>query len=143
MAPDPNATYSGPPVREMLATHTLAREIINRHDDPCPILDGSELELLKDYVMDTSPVHAQNLLQQRQMTDDKGGQLGGGAMDKQSLVGYLIARNLDFEKRGEAAAQGPGSGRGLLDEEIALLKNWFQKGAAEERIMACKEGQHT
>lgn len=140
MSPDPNAPWTGPAAKDMLATHTLAQEIINRHDDPCPVLGGSELELLRDYVMDASPAHALELLKDRGMIDEEGDRLGLRAQGKNSLIGYCIVRNLDVERRGDAA-KGPGFGTALNSEEIDLLRDWFRKGAAEERIEGWKEGR--
>ncbi|KAG4418508.1 hypothetical protein IFR04_008402 [Cadophora malorum] len=42
--------YTGPSAREMFDTHTLSKEIIARANDPEPVLDASELALLKRYV---------------------------------------------------------------------------------------------
>lgn len=36
------------------SSHTLAAEIISRHNDACPILDSRELELLRRFCADPS-----------------------------------------------------------------------------------------
>ena len=48
------AEYTGPTVATMVRTHTLAAEIIARHNDPCSVLDNSELRLLRRFVADPS-----------------------------------------------------------------------------------------
>jgi hypothetical protein len=47
-------TYSGPSAHDMIQNHTLAKEIIARSNDPGPVLDASELALLKRFVADPS-----------------------------------------------------------------------------------------
>jgi hypothetical protein len=128
MAPDPNAPWTGPDARTMLQTHTLAHEIITRHDDPCPVLGGSELFLLQDYIADPTASNGAKILAEHGMTDHESDRAGNGAMNKNSLVGYVIARE--------------GEGEILLNEdEKAALRQWFADGKAKERIEDWKEGR--
>lgn len=117
----------------MLANHTIAQEIIDRHDDPCPILDGKSLAFLQDYVMDASAAHGRELLNARQVMGADEKEVGAQATAKDGcLVEFLIERNLD------AGNNGPG--KGLTGEEIESLKQWFQSGGAQERIQGWKAG---
>ncbi|KAK1993164.1 hypothetical protein LX36DRAFT_661753 [Colletotrichum falcatum] len=47
-------TYTGPSAAEMLANHTLGKEIISRNNDAEPVLDSEELALLEQFVNDPS-----------------------------------------------------------------------------------------
>ncbi|KAJ0309266.1 hypothetical protein COL5a_012180 [Colletotrichum fioriniae] len=100
-----SAPYTGPSPREMIESHTLAQEIINRNNDACPILDSDELSLLFDFVKD--PSQARAILETRGLADDptKSG----------SLVAYVIS----LHGTDKAA---------LTDEEIQILKRWFENG---------------
>ncbi|KAM0526253.1 hypothetical protein ACHAPS_003985 [Verticillium nonalfalfae] len=49
-----STAYTGPSGAEMMANHTLAHEIIARNNDPEPVLDVEELNLLEHYVKDPS-----------------------------------------------------------------------------------------
>ncbi|KAL2878566.1 hypothetical protein SGCOL_006036 [Colletotrichum sp. CLE4] len=100
-----SAPYTGPSPREMIESHTLAQEIINRNNDACPILDSDELSLLSDFVKD--PSQARALLETRGLTDEptKSG----------SLVAYVIS----LHGTDKAA---------LTDDEIKILKEWFENG---------------
>jgi hypothetical protein len=62
------------------SSHTLAAEIIARHNDACPILDSSELELLHRFCAD--------LLRKRQCCVTAKAQSAHG-----SLAGFAIARH--------------------------------------------------
>ena len=110
MAPVPGAPWTGPSTSEMLRTHTLAHEVITRHDDPCPVFDGSELAYLQTWLDDTSTKNA-----------------GAVPANQHSLVGHIIAR----ESQGEIL---------LDENEKAALRQWFAEGKAEERIRAWKLG---
>ncbi|KAF9875579.1 hypothetical protein CkaCkLH20_06960 [Colletotrichum karsti] len=98
-----SAPYTGPSPRHMIDTHTLAQEIINRNNDPCPILDENELSLLSQFVAD--PSQARALLEARGLSQEptKSG----------SLVAYVISLH-DTDKAA------------LTDGEIKLLKEWFE-----------------
>ena len=47
-------TYTGPSVREMLESPTMALEIIARANNPQPVLGDKELAILRRFCMDTS-----------------------------------------------------------------------------------------
>ncbi|KAI8936884.1 hypothetical protein NX059_006120 [Plenodomus lindquistii] len=107
-----NAPYTGPSVPEMLATHTLARNIIGYYDHPTSdrILDDTEMNLLYRFVAKPT-LETRNAILTEQGIDGSAAEMPKG---DQSLVAYLI-----FEH---------GEGRqGMLNEgEIELLKGWFE-----------------
>ncbi|KAK1731281.1 uncharacterized protein BDZ83DRAFT_746681 [Colletotrichum acutatum] len=100
-----SAPYTGPSPREMIESHTLAQEIINRNNDACPILDSDELSLLFDFVKD--PSQARSLLETR------------GLADEPTKTGSLVAYVISLHGTNNAA---------LTDEEIQMLNQWFQNG---------------
>jgi hypothetical protein len=118
MAPIAGAPWTGPSTATMLQSHTLAHEIIARHDDPCPVLDGAELALLHDYLCVSADI-ATGVQRARQAEMSVG---------LNSLVAFVIRR----EMLGEV----------LLDDgEKAVLRGWFAAGSAEERIREWREGE--
>lgn len=102
-----------PTVRDMIATHTLASEIINRHDTEDSILDDSEMSLLRQWCL--SPGNAKIILEERGMLDATGTQPGAVANEtKGSLAGYCIATY--------------GSDRSALTEdEFGILQSYFRQ----------------
>ncbi|KAK1509825.1 uncharacterized protein CLUP02_03353 [Colletotrichum lupini] len=98
-----SAPYTGPSPREMIESHTLAQEIINRNNDACPILDSDELSLLSDFVQD--PSRARFLLETR------------GLADEPTKSGSLVAYVISLHGTDKAA---------LTDEEIKILNRWFE-----------------
>ena len=102
--------YSGPSVREMLETHTLASEIIARANDPNPILDEHELTRLRRYCTGaSSPDDILAEIEAEYPTTERVKQPGNG-----SLVGFIVA---------QAAA-----GKGILSEqEVKQLEKWFEE----------------
>jgi hypothetical protein len=99
--------YTGPSVGVMISNHTLAKEIIARHNDPCPILDDDELALLQQFV--ASPAEAGSILQARGLAHDP--------MKNGSLVAYVMSLH--------------GTDRAALnEEEIQSLSEWFESGGA-------------
>lgn len=96
--------YTGPSVKEMLANHTLAKEIIARHNDPCPILDDNELELLEQFT--AKPTEAPVLLANHPQAKRSG-----------SLVAYVLSKH-----ETDSVA--------LTDDEITKLREWFESGGA-------------
>src|SRR5690242_6046829 len=64
--------YHGTTPKEMIADHTLAEEIIKRHNDPCPIFDDPSILLLREFVQDPSKARA---LLQRLDLDEKTAQV--------------------------------------------------------------------
>lgn len=103
--------YTGPSVATMLATHTLAHEIISRASSSCPILDTSELSLLKRFIL--TPSSGPSILSERGWVDAEGEKAGTNAHKKDgSLVGYVVAHSV--------------RGQELLDEdEKVMLREWF------------------
>ncbi|OBT51820.1 hypothetical protein VE04_08034, partial [Pseudogymnoascus sp. 24MN13] len=65
-------TYSGPSAHEMIQSHTLAKEIVARSNDPAPVLDPSELALLKRFV--TNSPSKNEILKDLDTTDPARGQ---------------------------------------------------------------------
>ena len=111
------AAYTGPSVREMIATHTLASQIVARADDACPILDEAELALLRRFVTapaalhDAAARHAR--LAEHGMADAPGDAPGTAAQATAgSLVGFAIA-TYDTERPA------------LTEDEVQLLRQWF------------------
>jgi hypothetical protein len=121
MAPDPDAPWTGPSAGEMIRTHTLAHEIITRHDDPCPVFDGSELAYLQAYLANTATDNATRLLAEHKTTSPNA--------DQNSLVAYIVGR----EVQGETL---------LDDNEKTALRQWFAEGKADERIQAWRRGDN-
>ena len=114
------AEYTGPMPGEMIRSHTLAAEIIARHNDPCPILDSSELTLLRRFCADPSAKEA--VLRDRDMLDEPSDWPGKRAQSKYgSLAGFTIARH---------GTQTPA----LEEREIEMLRKWFESGAADATI---------
>jgi hypothetical protein len=114
--------YSGPTVPEMLKTHTLAIETINRHAGPDSqrIFDGTNLRLLYRFVSD--PSAKDTILKDEDLLDEPGQPVGQRANKvHRNLVGYLIAHH--------------GTEGQLLDaREIDMLRVWFESGAADEAM---------
>lgn len=100
------ATYTGPSVGQMLKNHTLAHEIITRHDGPQheSVLDDSELRLLQRFCADPSS--------KDEILD---GYVAGS--QPQSLVKFVVHKH--------------GSEQPALEEsEIVELRDWFTRGGA-------------
>lgn len=107
--------YTGPMPKEMIANHTLAKEIINRHNDPCPILDDDEIKLLQKFV--TDPSAAKAILKERGLEDEADGEPGAKVKESGSLVAHVIY--------GHSAEKTV-----LTDREIDMLREWFEGGGA-------------
>ena len=129
MAPVAGAPWTGPSAKDMIASHTLAQEVMTRHDDPCPVFDGPSLALLQRFV--NNPAGSAQILQDHDMLDQPGEKPGAAAIKKGNLVGYVIARHLDATAQDEAAQEPV-----LLTSEIVALRSWFEDGKADERIAA-------
>ncbi|EEY20628.1 predicted protein [Verticillium alfalfae VaMs.102] len=102
-----STAYTGPSGAEMLANHTLAHEIIARNNDPEPVLDVEELNLLEHYVKD--PSRAKEILDSKGYADE--------AQRSGSLVTHVISLH---------GTNTPG----LHDGEIRILREWFENGRA-------------
>ncbi|KAL0937295.1 uncharacterized protein CTRU02_207026 [Colletotrichum truncatum] len=102
-------TYNGPSAAELLANHTLAKEIIERNDGPEPVLDSNELALLEQFVNDPSKANA--------ILESKG--LSTKPKQSGSLVAYVISLH---------GTDSPA----LSNEDINSLKEWFAGGKAKK-----------
>ncbi|ETN38155.1 uncharacterized protein HMPREF1541_07779 [Cyphellophora europaea CBS 101466] len=130
MAPVPGAPWTGPSTADMLATHTLAHNVITRHDDPCPVFDGAELAFLQAYLANPTPAAGSRLLKEHGMVDHEGEEVGSGVKRQGSLVGHVVLREI-------------GSEVVLQDSEKEALRAWFDDGKADERIRDWNEGKQT
>lgn len=84
--------YTGPSAREMFDTHTLSKEIISRANDPEPVLDASELVLLKRYV--NAPEAKVDILQELGLVDADGKIIEEKVNGSGSLVRYIMVSGL-------------------------------------------------
>ncbi|KAK1761519.1 hypothetical protein QBC47DRAFT_409529 [Echria macrotheca] len=109
-----SSEYTGPSVPEMLKTHTLAKEIIARHNDPCPILDDQEILKLRGFVQD--PVSAQT--EQHGVDISKSG----------SLVAHIIR---DWGTKETL----------LTEQEVRDLKEWFVNGGGKTDAETAELGE--
>jgi hypothetical protein len=101
------STFSGPSAREMLQSHTLAKEIIARNDKPDAdrVLDDGELSLLRRWCAE--PAAKEQILAEKNVKDAASAQQSG------SLVGYLMAQSV--------------AGNELVTkEEFENLQEWFK-----------------
>jgi hypothetical protein len=108
-----SSEYDGPMPKEMIANHILAREIINRHNDACPIFDDRSILVLREFVQD--PTKAQAILERLKLNDTAEQEPGTQANLSGSLVGYIIAVHGT-----EKAA--------LTDDEVVALREWYESG---------------
>ena len=108
--------WNGPSARDMIASHTLAKEIIERHGSDCPVFDDGRIMELRKFIDD--PSKARDILQDMGLTDSDGQQPGDMAASKGSLTGLIMARhntsNLVF-----------------TEDEIRALKEWFDNGGGK------------
>ncbi|RDL40116.1 uncharacterized protein BP5553_00095 [Venustampulla echinocandica] len=111
------AEFTGPSPKTMIETHTLAMEVIARHNDACPIFDASELALLARFC--AQPETKDFILRESDMLDEPGDAPGTRASaTRGSLAGYAIARH--------------GTDNPVLeDREIEMLRRWFETGGAK------------
>ena len=84
--------YTGPSAREMFDTHTLSKEIISRANDSEPVLDASELALLKRYVK--GPEAKVDILKGLGSVDTDGKIIEEKANGSGSLVKYIMVSSL-------------------------------------------------
>lgn len=106
--------YSGPTVREMLDSHTFAKEVISRSKGPESqrIFDDKQLDLLRRWC--TDPASAEKILAEENITDAPGERPGTKAIEKGSLVGMVIANSI--------------AGSDIItNEEFHTLQEWFKE----------------
>jgi len=103
--------YTGPSVSEMIKTHTLAKEIMARHGDPCPILDDQEILKLRGFVQDPATAAAQT---EQYGAENISNESGG------SLVAHIV--------RGWGNTEGKTL---LTEQEVRDLKEWFANGGGK------------
>ena len=101
-------------------SHTLAAEIIARHNGACPILDFSKLELLRRFCADPSAKEV--VLRDRDMLDETGGWPRKKAQSAHSsLASFAVARH---------GTETPA----LEERKIEMLRKWYESGAVDARI---------
>ncbi|MCJ1296008.1 hypothetical protein MMC34_007573 [Xylographa carneopallida] len=99
----------------VMRSHLLAASIIARHATPeNQILDDNELGILQEFCAD--PAKKDELLLKHGM-NEVGKPAGSGTQDMGSLAGHCVARH---------GTDNPA----LNDEEIRMLRNWFERGGA-------------
>lgn len=100
-----------PSVHEMISTHTMAQNIIDRQNTADEILDSNNLALLRRFC--DNPAAKDEILRDVDMLDGPNVEPGTRAnKQKGSLSGYCIATY--------------GTDKSvLLDHELVLLRNWF------------------
>lgn len=106
--------YTGPSVRDMIQSHTLADQIIHRHYMPQDetILDQSELDLLQRWARNPTAEERIAIMQENGIQDDQGGRVGDKAASQGSLVGFCIVRSTEDNPP-------------LNNAELERLKRWF------------------
>ena len=105
--------YTGPSVRDMVHTKTLAENIIKYHSHSTSdcILDDDNLNMLQRFVEDPS--------KRRQILSDQGIDPDESLKGKQtSLAAYV----------GWAHGREDMDGGMLKDSDIEMLRSWFEKG---------------
>ncbi len=108
--------WQGPSVQEMVATHTLAKEIMDRHKQAYPVFDDERILELRGFVQD--PTSAKAFLRDHDMEDQSENTPGAVASQKRSLTGRIMATW--------------GSDKSLLSaDEVGALKKWFDGGGGK------------
>lgn len=114
MAEQDNSTaWDGPSAKDMIASHTLAQEIIQRHGGPYPVFDDECIEELRRFISD--PSRAQHLLREMGIIDAEGNSTPAA---KSSLTGHIMTRHGTDEPA-------------LTGDEIHALKEWFDNGGGK------------
>ena len=109
-----SSQYTGPSVREMVTTHTLAKEIMARHEGPWPILDDQEIRKLQGFVHDPAAAQA----------DQQGIDISRSG----SLVAHIVR---DWGTEGTL----------LTEEEVGELKEWFANGGGRTYVESAQVGE--
>ena len=109
-----SSEYTGPSVPEMIKTHTLAKEIMARHGDPCPILDDQEILKLRGFVRDPAAAVAQTEQTEQHGANNISNESGG------SLVAHIV--------RGWGSTEGETL---LTEQEVRDLREWFANGGGK------------
>lgn len=105
---NPPGAWVGPSGEEMIASHTLAKEIIQRHGGPYPVFDDISIMELRKFTND--PSRAPDLLQDILSSDPAAG--------KNSLSAHIIASH--------------GTDKPILTgNEIQALEEWFNNGGGK------------
>lgn len=108
-------------IGSMLSSHTLANNIISRHNTSDAVLDTKALTMLKNFCCD--PSQKDTILTKSDMKDEPGQKPGTKAVkSKGSLVGMLIARYGTSEP-------------GFTEGEVGELREWFEKDEDGEILM--------
>jgi hypothetical protein len=115
-------TYTGPSVREMLSTQTLASNIMLHHHSSSgdnEILDAQEMARLRRFVTDPSQQRG-TIMDECHINPE---QSTGTGQYHGSLVGFIALRH-------------GGEGGALSEGEIAELRAWFEEQEGKGRNVA-------
>ena len=108
--------WTGPTAKDMIASHTLAMEIMQRHGSNEPVLDDFRIEELRKFVND--PLRANEMLQAMESAKSDGLHSDDATAGKGTLTGYIMAQH------GTDKAA-------LTEDEIHILKEWFDNGGGK------------
>ncbi|KAH8201453.1 hypothetical protein TruAng_004377 [Truncatella angustata] len=108
--------YDGPSPKQMIADHTFAQNIIERHMDACPIFDDRSILLLREFVQD--PTSARSVLERYERLDTEGETFGTKATEAGDLAALIVVRHGTDEPY-------------LTDSEVQSLKEWFGNGGGK------------
>ncbi|MCJ1396020.1 hypothetical protein MMC18_008907 [Xylographa bjoerkii] len=101
----------------VMRSHLLAASIIARHQMPeHKILDDRELGILRQFC--ANPAKKDEVLMKHDMVDKSRKPAGSSAQQLSSLAGHCVARH---------GTENPA----LNEEEIEMLRNWFERGGPE------------
>ncbi|CAK7271983.1 hypothetical protein SEPCBS119000_004886 [Sporothrix epigloea] len=119
MASTDETPYAGPTARDMIASHTLAAEIIARHGSGSQaIFDDDNINQLRAFVTDPAATRAALLSKLDATEDDDVAALTAKVAGSHSLVDYaVITRGTPKEA--------------LTDAEMDTLRAWFASGGGQ------------